>query len=218
MRIPNLSSGVLALTLTACPEDAMTTESTQGPTSAMTETSTATETATETTTATTGEASPCACFEDQGGGNFKLSCPGEVKAAIEGSCSGGACDYDGDAVTAALEFLATGQPGVVTWNLNRDPMNLPASPRVLPEMATCSNQQCDGGILIVTPDGLAFSQTVTYDDLLGSVTALTGGQLQPASYFSGCDGTVEQRFACVENAMIDRSFNCVDGANLDYQY
>jgi hypothetical protein len=239
MRIPKVE-GVLLLTLTGCPktDDGMTdpgtaeastvamagTTASEGTTSEIT---TAPTTGGETTTGTTaGESTDtgedsCACFESIGGGaTFNILCPAAGQASIVGSCSDDVCMYDEPAVDAALAFLATGEPGIVTWNVNTGSFAASASGgAVVRQKAACSAQFCVGGIHIVTGDGKIFTQTAENDDLSGSVSPLHGATLRPADFFTTCaqNPDVPARFDCVVNAMQGPDFDdCSEGEDFGY--
>jgi hypothetical protein len=214
MRIFPPMSGVLLLSLTGCPTD-------KGDSGDSTSTTAMTSEPTGGTP--TGD---CACFEELEPRGFEVVCPAEVKAEITDDCSSGECILDAAAVDAALAFLATGEPGIVTWALEGESYALVAdrtddltSPIVgVGLYADCPFSFCSGGLHVVV-DGKIFTQTVQEMDLSGERSPLVGATLKEPAFFSECakNPDVEARFDCVQAAMTAPEFStCSPGEDLDY--
>jgi len=179
---------------------------------------------TDTTTDTTGGALACPCFEPSGSdGEFTILCPAPMKASVSASC-GDPCTYDEAAIATALTFLATGEPGIVSWSVDDSDFLVPPTPRVMRDpralatAATCSGQFCTGGIHILTGDGKVYSQEMEYNDLSGEIGPLVGATLRDATYFNMCAQNPElaARFACIRDAAEPPTFadECVPGDDL----
>jgi hypothetical protein len=207
-----------ATTTTATTSPAPTT--TDATTTSGDTTSGTTSDTTHATDDTTSGDPACACFEPSGSdGEFTILCPAPVKASISATC-GDPCTYDEAAIAAALTFLATGEPGIVTWSVEESYYAAPLTPRALATAATCSGQFCHGGIHILTGDGKVYTQEMEYDDLSGEIGPLVGATLRDATYFNMCaqDPDAAARFACIVNAAMPPKFadECVPGDELGY--
>jgi hypothetical protein len=249
-------SSALLLSLTACPgdkggsDDGATLDTTTADTT--TDTASATDTkATDTTDAadttdggatptedtvgtteptTGGPSSPdCECIEETSPSRFDVVCPADIKAEITGDCTyDDECTYDEAEIDAALAFLATGEPGVVVWDINGEPSALlprsgdrgaPLRISALTGLAAdCSDAFCTGGLHVVV-DGKIYTQTIEQMDLSGQRSPLTGATLKDATFFTTCaqQPEVRDRFDCVKAAMTAPEFSqCAEGMDFDY--
>ncbi len=95
-----------------------------------------------------------------------------------------------------LNRLASGEPGLVTW-----------------DVAASNGISGSSHRLFVQPDGTAFVSTYAYDDVSYTYGAVDRRALQPGSFFTDCVAKPDnQRFDCLEQATLGAATEtCVDG-------